>query len=156
MKFIVTGSIQSSRGPRLIVSCALIFIILFIAAHAVREIQATGFYPAQIRENLGGEGKSFVLILEDLHIDIFLFSMALLFLFSILYQTGLSIAAKNSLIYASFFSALINVVSRAACVWTGEASYLVFISFLLLHISLALLCIIAFYHMYIAENIFPG
>lgn len=134
MKFLITGSLRSTRGPRLIITLTLVGFLIFLAAHALREAGSTGFTPAAAQANLYGGPEAltallafeapagFLAILEDLHMDLFFFGLIALFLSSLLYQVRLSEATKRGWIYAAFTLPLLFVLARgAACFFAGAA-----------------------------------
>ncbi len=131
MKFLITGSIRSARGPRLIVTFTLIFLLLFLAAHGLRDIQQTGYYPSEIqaslfRGNAPGKSRSFLIVLEDLHIDLLLYSIVLLFVTSLLNECGLGRGMKTALMVLLFSSTLIYALSRPGAYYVKELAWLVF------------------------------
>ncbi len=154
MKFLITGSLRSDRGPRAILTCALIFLALFTVAHLLRETQSSGLTPAAFAQNLHEPGAvfsirtpppGFVAILEDLHIDLFLFGLMNLFLGAVLYQIRLPSRAKLALIYVLSISALFFTLARAltffaaAAAWPAYLSGLMFYATCLTIIALILL-----------------
>ncbi|MCB1138767.1 MAG: hypothetical protein KDK23_08430 [Leptospiraceae bacterium] len=114
MRFLVTGSIRSDNGPRTILTGALIFFLLFTLAHFAREWNSTGATPAEVQASLGQEDFSTqaILLLEDLHIDLVLFGMALLFIGSVLYQVRGSRRLRNGIFLTLSTLILLYIVSR--------------------------------------------
>lgn len=122
MKFFVTGSLSSARGPRLILTWTLGLLTCFIAAHLAREVLNDGFWPADLADLHSPEAleyadwsesmaPGFAARLEEFHVDIFLFSMAALILSAILYQAHGPERLRRALITALFALPL----SYAAC-----------------------------------------
>lgn len=154
MKFLITGSLRSDRGPRWILTCALIFLALFAAAHLLREAGSSGLSPAAFAANLHEPGAEFTLttpppgflaMLEDLHIDLFLFGLLNLFLGAVLYQIRLPSGAKQAFLYTLSISALLFTFGRGLTfftplgAWPAYLSGLVFYSATFALIALILL-----------------
>ncbi|MCR9143241.1 MAG: hypothetical protein NXI24_13380 [bacterium] len=136
MKFLITGSLRSSRGPRALVTLSLLLFFLFLAAHATREASATGCTPAAVQTNLyggphdeelsfSGPPPGFLAILEDLHMDLFFFGLLALFLGSILYQVRLGEGAKRILLYAIFLLPLGYIFARGLSYFYLTSAYFV-------------------------------
>ncbi|MEQ9364894.1 MAG: hypothetical protein RIF32_11655 [Leptospirales bacterium] len=135
MKFLITGSLRSARGPRTLITLSLALFILFIAAHAIRESGSTGLTFESVQANLyGGPHEDlslfepppgFIAILEDLHMDLFFFGLLGLFLGSILYQVRLDERAKQFLLYAIFLLPLAYIFSRGLSYFFAGAAFLV-------------------------------
>ncbi|HBS03367.1 MAG TPA: hypothetical protein DEA96_00275 [Leptospiraceae bacterium] len=138
MRFLVTGSIRSDHGPRRILTGALIFFLLFTGAHFAREWSSVGYTPQRIQENLGGEfSTQAILLLEDLHIDLVLFGMALLFIGSVLYQVRGSRNFRNG-IFTTLSGLILAYVAVRFLVPLGAIfSYLVAALYFLVHALLA-------------------
>ena len=138
MRFLVTGSIRSDNGPRKILTGALIFFHLFTAAHFAREWSSVGYSPAQVNENLGGEFSSqAVLLLEDLHIDLVLFGMALLFIGSVLYQIRGSRTLRNGIFLGLSVLILVYIAARFLVPLSGVFAYAVVFLYFSVHAMLA-------------------
>lgn len=90
------------------------FFLLFTAAHFAREWNATGHSPETVTANLTGQGfaDQAILLLEDLHIDLVLFGMFLLFVGSVLFQVRGSKTAKNAIFIALAVGILLYIVCR--------------------------------------------
>lgn len=148
MKFLVTGSIRSDRGPRLIVSLTLVGFFLFFLAYWLREFDAMGFWPGRMIESVRGigaeEGRSAILMLEDLHVDLLSHSVLLLFLVSLLFQLPTSLFWKKFLTWASFLSCFAYILGRAGIVLSPAFAYLAFGSSLTSMIVYLVLFLIAF------------
>jgi hypothetical protein len=139
MKFLITGSIHSARGPRLILTCALVFFLFFTGAHLAREAGSTGLAPDNVVANLyGGETRSlpalddvrepppgFLALLEDLHMDLFFFGLVGLFLGAVLYQVRAAPGTKRGLIYALFLFPLGFTCARGLTFFWRPAAWLV-------------------------------
>ena len=121
MKFLITGSIQSERGPRKILTFTIVLLVFFLFAHSVREIGTTGFFPSDIQASLyaGNEtpARSLLMVIEDLHTDLLLISMTILFLGSLLYQCSLAQRTRSIVLNVSFFFAVVYLLSRPAAVY---------------------------------------
>lgn len=135
MKFLITGSLHSTHGPRMLISLTLVLFLLFTAAHAFREAGSTGLTPGAVSENLYGGPQTnlsffqpppgFLAILEDLHMDLFFFGMLGLFLGSVLYQVRVGVLLKQILIFTLFGFPLLYICSRAATYFFSAAAYAV-------------------------------
>ncbi len=138
MKFLVTGGARSPAGPRQVLTFALTFLLLFVIAHGIREANTTGIFPADVVKSLHGEGgtpraESALLVLEDLHVDLVLFSMIFLFLGSLVIQAQMSFFQKKLTLFVLFVLLLVNFASRpAAAAYPGFAIF-VSVSAVLLH-----------------------
>ena len=132
MKFLVTGSIRSNRGPRLIIALSLLAFLLFFAAYWAREFINLGFWPGDIQAAVrGGQmgvdpGRGLVLMLEDLHIDFLTNAVLLLFLTSLLFQLPHSLFIKKGLTLAAFICAFTYIMSRAGVLLYGPLAYVTF------------------------------
>ena len=138
MRFLVTGSIRSDHGPRRILTGALIFFLLFTAAHFAREWSSVGYSPRLIQENLGGDfSTQAILLLEDLHIDLVLFGMALLFIGSVLYQVRGSRQLRNG-IFSTLSGLILAYVAVRFLVPLGSIfAYIVVGLYFTVHILMA-------------------
>lgn len=135
MKFLITGSLRASNGPRLLVTSAILFFFCFTVAHLLREAGSTGLTPATIRQNLyagptdaliaSDAPPGFLAVLEDLHIDLFFFGLLGLLLGSVLYQVRVAETLKRGLIYALFLFPLLFILSRGCVYFFADAAYLV-------------------------------
>jgi hypothetical protein len=98
----------------LILTGALLLFLLFTMAHFAREWFTTGPTPDIIFENLGqlGFAEQAILLLEDLHIDLVLFSMALLFIGSVLFQTRGSLHLKMRIYLVLSASIVLYIAAR--------------------------------------------
>lgn len=138
MRFLVTGSIRSESGPRRILTGAIVFFLLFTLAHFAREWNSTGYSPDLVIQNLGGEDFSSqaVLLLEDLHIDLVLFGMALLFIGSVLYQVRGSRDLRNGVFLSLSVSVLFYILVRFLVPLASWMAYAVVLLFFLVHLFL--------------------
>ncbi len=135
MKFLITGSLRSDRGPRALITLSLVLFLCFTLAHALREFGSTGFVPEAVAASLyGGPHRDlsfaeappgFIAILEDLHMDLFFFGLLALFLSSVLYQVRMRAAAKRALIYALFLFPLGHIAARALTFFFAGGAWLV-------------------------------
>ena len=136
MKFLITGSVRSNRGPRLILTLALFSFLFFLFLHFVREAGSTGFLPTSVQNNLyagpdtnlalnAQAPPGFLMVLEDLHIDLFLFALLALFVGSLLYQARAAESIKRLLIYLIFALPLAFIAARALAFFYEWAAYLV-------------------------------
>ena len=138
MKFLITGAIRSASGPRRLLTFTLLFLVLFVITHGLREYYHSGVTPAQIRVNLFGlksaapgsevamgSPPSPLLILEDLHIDLLLYSLTLLFLGSVFLQTRAPLPLKMRLFTLLSILALIYVLARSAPLHSVLGSWIV-------------------------------
>ncbi|MBI3394468.1 MAG: hypothetical protein HY042_01395 [Spirochaetia bacterium] len=89
-----------------------------------------------------------LLLLEDIHIDLVLFSMTILFLGSLLFQAKLRQGAKRTWIMLVSISALAYVLTRPLVIFAPITAPLVTISGLLLHLSLFAVMIIILVDLY--------
>jgi hypothetical protein len=132
VKFLVTGSIRSNRGPRLIVALSLLAFLLFFAAYWAREFVTIGFWPADIQAAIRGNdldtGRGLVLMLEDLHIDLLTNAVLLMFLTSLLFQLPHSLTLKKGLTLAAFLCALAYITSRPGVLLFEPLAYVTFIA----------------------------
>lgn len=139
MRFLVTGSIRSDSGPRRILTGALLFLLLFTVAHFAREWNSVGYSPNLIQKNLGGEfSTQAILLLEDLHIDLVLFGMSLLFIGSVLYQVRGSRALRNGVFSLLSGLILLYVATRFLVPLAHIFAYLVALLFYVVHLMMAL------------------
>ncbi len=90
MRFFITGKLQSSKGPRQILSAALGMLFLFIIIHGLQEFLSLGIKPQSISQQLHKDtdfgSQSPLVIMEDMHIYLLLFTMVLLLLGSLIYH----------------------------------------------------------------------
>ena len=138
MKFLITGQLRSARGPRRIISFSLLFFFLFLCAHAFREIAVYGITPAEIATVIYGSAEApaargLKAALEDVHLDIFLYSLVLLFLDSLYYQVP---PARRLLPNTTWLSALLFVGAKIAALYFSPAIYFWIASGVALHLFL--------------------
>ncbi|MBX7058170.1 MAG: hypothetical protein K1X75_08890 [Leptospirales bacterium] len=115
MKFLATGKLQGAEGPRLLLSFALLFALCFLGAHALREASYWSFSPERVASELAapdGQPRNFSspessAALQDLHIDLFLFSFLFLLIASTLQALPLPAAWKRTLICAAALTPLL-------------------------------------------------
>jgi hypothetical protein len=77
MKFTVTKELSSNSYLRNILFLLLVSFALFVVSYSYFQIHSVGIFPSEIRDSVLGnedmfiEPKSFILILEEIHISIF-------------------------------------------------------------------------------------
>lgn len=167
MKFFVTGSLTSARGPRLILTWTLGLLLCFIGAHLAREVLNDGFWPADLAALHSPDAleypdwsesmaPGFAARLEEFHVDVFLFSMAALILSAILYQAHGSERLRRGLITALFALPLAYAACKLALFFLPAFAWPTFVFSTLLHgaYGAALLWCLAF--LYRARSATPG
>lgn len=122
MKFLVTGTLRSKSGPRRLCALTLLLFLAFAAVHFAREFYATGLAPAEVRRNLYGtpmgeagllqSPRSPLMILEDLHVDLLLYSVLFLFIGSLLVQSRFGPIIRKVGLGSFFFLILSYLVAR--------------------------------------------
>lgn len=117
MKFIVTGNIRSSHGPRNIIVFTYLLFFLFLISNFYLMLNNLSFSYDEFVKLLE---PSLVLRLEDLHIKLFLFGMYLLFNLAMLYQVRLKLKFKNLLFFITltlFISFLFSLIYYSTDIW---------------------------------------
>lgn len=153
MKFLITGGARSPSGPRQVLTFALFFLLLFVVIHGFREANTTGVFPAEIAKNLHGEtdtpaARSALLVLEDLHVDLLLFSMLYLFIGSLVIQAQMSFPQKKLTLVIVFVVLLVNFASRPATAVLPGFAFVVSVSAVVLHLLLSALIIFLMLDLY--------
>jgi hypothetical protein len=145
MKFFVTGSLASARGPRLILTWTLLLLASFVAAHLAREILSDGLWPDDLAAALHSSealdyadwsdsmAPGFAARLEEFHVDLFLFSMAALILSAILYQAQGPERLRRALIVALFALPLVYATFKLALFFFSAFAWPAFAASTLLH-----------------------
>lgn len=128
MKFLITGKIHQSRGPRAILTLALLFIALFVAAHFLRDALTLGLSPERIARNAdpGITGADRIAaLLEELHVDLFLYAMTLLTVSASLFELRLSASTKKFVVYAmhGFVLAALTARGTAGFAYGGALAF---------------------------------
>ncbi len=146
MRFFTTGNLHSSKGPRSILGMTLVMLLLFVFAHSIREGLHLGIgldlemSLSHISEALHGipslGSRSLITVIEDLHIDLFLLSLTILFLGAIFFH--LPFLSKNKMIFFSIFmiSTLSYPLSKLMVYWNMNLAIVAYISFLIFHLAL--------------------
>ncbi len=117
MKFIVTGNIRSSHGPRNIIVFTYLLFFLFLISNFYLMLNNLSFSYDEFVKLLE---PSLVLRLEDLHIKLFLFGMYLLFNLAMLYQVRLKLKFKNLLFFITlilFIFFLFSLIYYSTDIW---------------------------------------
>ncbi len=168
MKFFVTGSLASARGPRLILTWTLLLLACFTAAHLARETLSDGFWPGDLAAALHSPealdyanwndsmAPGFAARLEEFHVDLFLFSMAALILSAILYQAHGPERLRRALIATLFALPLSHAACKLALFFFEAFAWPTFALSALLHgaYGAALLWCLSF--LYRARGATPG
>ncbi len=103
MKFFITGTIRSSKGPRAILTFTLLFFLVFLGMNAALLFAQTGLLPSQIVDK---HEPSTVMRLERAHVQLFLFTMVYIITASIFFQTRMGHRAKR---FGLFVGALLTI-----------------------------------------------
>ena len=151
MKFFITGAVRSPAGPRRILTYALLFLLFFLVAHGIREFAQVGSSPAAIRRNLAGSpppsdvrpappggvvnAPGFIVLLEDLHVDLFLYSLVSLFLGSLVIQARLSPGWKKFWVLFLFAAPLCYAGFKPATRYLPILAHGVFFAGILFHLG---------------------
>ena len=148
MKFLVTGTLREKSGLRRLTALTLLLFLAFTAAHFAREVLSTGLLPAEVRRNLHGvragdtgqlqTPKSPLIVFEDLHVDLLLHTMVLLFVCSLLAQSRFSKRLRDTAVPALFVLVLLYEGARMATVFLPGFSYAVGALTLAYHAALTL------------------
>lgn len=116
MRFFITGQVNSKKGPRQILIFCLIFLLLFILSHFIREMLHLGMTTASILhstyESMQMGLISISIILEELHMLFFFFGLAIIFIGSIWYQLPIALRYKNAFFISLILSFLIYSVMK--------------------------------------------
>jgi hypothetical protein len=92
LKFVVTKEISSNSYLRRVLILLLISLALFLISYSYFQIHSVGFLPSEIKDNVLGnedlfiEPKSFILILEEIHIAIFAYLITAVLILMVLAQ----------------------------------------------------------------------
>lgn len=135
MKFLVTGSLRDRGGIRRLTALTLLLFLAFTAAHFTREVLSTGLSSDEVRSNLHGiragemgqlqAPKSPLIVFEDLHVDLLLHSMVLLFVSSLLAQSRFGKPRTDAAIIALFALVVAYESARMLTVFVPAAAYAV-------------------------------
>ncbi len=141
MKFLVTGNVRSSHGPRKIIVFTYSLFLLFLISNFYLMLENLSFSYEEFLKLLE---PSFIIRLEDLHIKLFLFGMYLLFNLAMLYQAKLKLKLKNILFFTTlivFVLFLFSLIYYSTHIWffyfylftvMGFHIYLLILQFILL------------------------
>lgn len=141
MRFLLTGELKSDSRIRLI----LWFFIIFVILHWISSIL---FFIINYRESLIAEQLSFASVIEEIHMNIFLNSMLLLCLLSIVIHSKIRNAFKIYIIIGSFLSLLLDCLSSLILLECGESfSFIKILSFFLNRIFLMINIIVCFLYL---------
>lgn len=148
MKFLVTGTLRDRTGLRRLVALTLLLFLAFTAAHFTREVLATGLSPAEVRRNLHGiragetgqlqAPKSPLIVFEDLHVDLLLHTMVLLFVCSLMGQSRYGRRTRDTATVALFGLLLLYEAARMTTVFAPGFAYTVGTLTILYHACLTL------------------
>ncbi|KAB2933467.1 MAG: hypothetical protein F9K24_06355 [Leptonema illini] len=108
MKFFITGTIRSEKGPRAILTFTLLFFLVFLAMNVALLFAQTGLLPSQIAEL---HEPSTVMRLERTHVQLFLFTLVYVITASIFFQTRIGPGAKRFGLLAGALLTFFYVVS---------------------------------------------
>lgn len=121
MKFLATGGLHGSRGPRLAITLCLLLLTLFLIGHGVRESLYWGFSPSRAASELTLplQGHSWhspppgiVGAMEDLHVDLFLFAFVFLFAGATLQQLLLPPSVRRALLWLAGMTPALYLLAR--------------------------------------------
>ena len=107
MKFLVTGSIRSSRGPRFIIRSSTVILLFFLAGRIILEFYEAGFFLMTKKDT------PVAAVLERAHADFFFNGMLFLFTASVIREL-LAIKHQNIVLHLLFWSALVYPVCSIA------------------------------------------
>ena len=136
MRFVVQSK-KATLINVLVILFSLSFYI-FIFSLVAYKLEAKLFFPEDILLDIKGnpdeflEPKPFLTVLEELHINLFLYTTSLLVIFSILYRTVISNRVKITLILIGFISMFVEKLSVFGIVYLSDFfAYVKSLSFLL-------------------------
>ncbi len=149
MKFLITGSVRSDKGPKKIIVFTYIFFLFFILSNLYLSIMNTSF---NFQEFLSLLEPSFTIRLETVHIQLFLFLMFFLFNFAMLYQTKFSIKTKNMILFITVIYFLFYILSLILYVESLWFFYFYHFSILGFHIYILFIQILLIKDLWNEEN----
>lgn len=157
MKFLLSNNIKENKVLKEIIALFIFMAFLFLLGQIILEVTNLGISPTSITEYYKGserkflEPKSLTIILEELHIKIFLIGFLILILSNLILLTDLSLGVKNCLIVSSFAMGIFDSLSGFLIVYGSPFfSYFKIFAFLLLNLSLILM--ISFVLHYLFKN----
>lgn len=100
MKFLATGSIRNSEGPKKIILFSISFFILFVLINMILEFT---YVPFSKEDFFNSIETSFMIRLEKVHLQLFMFSFILIFDFSIFIYSQAKSEIKPLIFYLSIF-----------------------------------------------------
>jgi hypothetical protein len=104
MKFFITGTIRSEKGPRAILTFTLLFFLVFLSMNVILLYVQTGLLPSQI---INLHEPSTVMRLERTHVQLFLFTLVYVISASIFFQTRIRPGFKR---FGLLFGALLTLL----------------------------------------------
>lgn len=108
MKFLATGNLRDPKGPKKIIIYTYIFFLFFIFFNLILEIFNT---PLNKDEFFTTLETSFLIRLEKLHIQMFLFGFMLVFNFSTLFLSQFKKQQKNLMFIIMLFFFILYLFS---------------------------------------------
>lgn len=146
MKFFITGTIRSEKGPRAILTFTLLFFLVFLAMNVALLFAQTGLLPSQIAEL---HEPSTVMRLERTHVQLFLFTLVYVISASIFFQTRIGPGFKRFGLFAGALLTFFYIVSYPLLL-TADALpvYLYSIATIAVHLWYALLIGYLLYDLY--------
>ncbi len=145
MRFFITGKLQSKIGPRQILTTTLFMLLIFIAIHGIKETLGLGLRPQSIAQELHRLTdfgyRSPLILLEDMHIYLLLFTMIALFLGALIYNLPLLARQKIFYLVALHILILLYPISKFLTFYYANFAIFTLISGALVHIGIGFIII---------------
>lgn len=129
MRFLITGTIYQSKGPRRLLIWTLFFFLIFYIARVITFFEKFGTHPQDVF--LISQNISWSLILEDIHIDLFLMMLACVLTSSCIIQTLWKELLKLTLIVLLFALPLVEGLLKIGMKFLPSLSFALYFSTIL-------------------------
>lgn len=154
MKFSVTKDLKTNLYLKNILILLLLSLALFVASYAYFQIHSVGFYPSDIKNAILGneemylEPKSFIVILEELHMAIFAYIVTAIIALMVLVQIKALEKHFFSISLLIMLSIFIDTISKPLILLWEPFIYIKSIFFTISNLSLLLLILVTILYLF--------